>query len=69
MKDKTLLEMKNKVEALGRIMQNLLDETSNLRELAIGTFETMKKMPGYEEAIDQLKKELVEKPKEKKLEI
>lgn len=64
MKESTLLEMKNKIESIGRILQHLLNETKHLRELSVGTLETLKLMPGYDEAIEQLKESLTNKEKE-----
>ena len=55
MKESTLLEMKNKIEAMGRVIQMLLDEMNNIRTLSIGTLETIKHMPGYEDALGELK--------------
>jgi len=54
MKESTLIEMKNKVDALIRMMQRLMDEQAHMRDLSVGTFETIKLMPGYEEAIKTL---------------
>jgi peptidyl-tRNA hydrolase len=64
MKESTLLEMKNKIESIGRILQHLLNETTHLRELSVGTLEAVKLMPGYDEAIEQLKESLTNKEKE-----
>ena len=64
MKESTLLEMKNKIESIGRILQHLLSETTHLRELSVGTLEALKLMPGYDEAIEQLKESLTNKEKE-----
>ena len=58
MKESTLLEMKNKIEAMGRVIQMLLDEMNNIRTLSIGTLETIKLMPDYEEALGKLKEQL-----------
>jgi len=72
MKEQTLLEMKNKVEALTRVIQHLMTEMNHLRELSIGTLETVKLLPGYEDALDQLKTNVEAKNKEeeeKKLEV
>jgi len=66
MKEQTLLEMKNKIEALGRVAQHLLTETNNLRELSVGTLETLKLMDGYDTAIEELKKKLAENIEGKK---
>jgi cell shape-determining protein MreC len=61
MKEKTLIEMSNKIKALTNVAQHLLNEVANIRELSVGTLETIKKMPNYNEAIESLKKDLVEK--------
>ena len=64
MKESTLLDMKNKIESIGRILQHLINETTHLRELSVGTLEALKLMPGYDEAIEQLKESLTNKEKE-----
>ena len=46
MKENTLIEMKNKVEAQNRVLQQVINEISHLRELSVGTFETVKLLPG-----------------------
>ena len=63
MKESTLLDMKNKIESIGRILQHLINETTHLRELSVGTLEALKLMPGYDEAIEQLKESLTNKEK------
>jgi hypothetical protein len=69
MKEQSLVEMKNKVEALSRVMQQVINELTNLRDLSIGTLETLKNMPDYNDAIEKLKTDLITKPEEKKLEL
>ena len=66
--EQTLLEMKNKVEATTRVIQQMIEEIMHLRELGVGTLETLKLMPGYDEAIEQLKQNMLEKQSEQKLE-
>tara|TARA_B100000427_G_scaffold232718_1_gene195815 strand:+ start:150 stop:377 length:228 start_codon:yes stop_codon:yes gene_type:complete len=66
MKEQTLLEMKNKIESLTRLMQHVLQELTHLRELGVGSLETLKLMPGYEDAINELKVKMEEEIKEKK---
>mgnify|MGYP003150850642 CR=1 FL=1 len=68
MKEQTLLEMKNKVEATTRVIQQMIEEIMHLRELGVGTLETLKLMPGYDEAIEKLKQNMLEKQSEQKLE-
>ena len=38
MKESTLLEMKNKIEAMGRVIQMLLNEINNVRTLSVGDY-------------------------------
>jgi hypothetical protein len=59
MKEQTLVEMKNKIDAITRVMQQLIYEQDNLRTLSVGTLEAVKLLPGYDEAI----KEMTEKAK------
>jgi hypothetical protein len=47
-----------KIEALTRIIQQVMKENEYLRNLAVGTFETIKLMPGYEEAMNNLKEKV-----------
>ena len=66
MKEQTLIEIKNKVEALNKLTQIFMQETKNLKDLAVGTLETIKQMPDYEQAIKKLKEKMVEKTGEAK---
>ena len=68
MKESELIIMRRKIEQLGALMQGVLQELTNLRDLSIGTLETVKKMPGYEKAIKALEKEIKEKQEEKNVE-
>ena len=43
MKESKLIEMQNKVGALTRVVQQLMGEISNLKDLSIGTLEVVKK--------------------------
>jgi cell shape-determining protein MreC len=60
MKEQTLIEIKNKVETLGQAVQFLMQETRQLKDLAVGTLETIKQMDDYEKAIEDLKKKVAE---------
>ena len=66
MKESTLLEMQNKIAALTRVAQQMINELNILSTTAMGTLETVKLMPGYQEAIDELKIKAEEIEKEKK---
>ena len=58
--------LKKKVQALIGVVQQLLDENAYLKDLAVGTLETIKQMPDYEQAIEELKKKVVKEPSETK---
>ena len=60
MKEQPLIEMKNKLDAIIRVLQNVMDEQQHLTSLSVGTLQAIKLMPGYDEAI----KQLTEKAKE-----
>ena len=64
MKESKLLEMQNKVESLKNVVSYMLAELQNLTDLSVGTLEALKKMPGYDKAIEKLKEDL-EKGKNK----
>ena len=57
MKEQTLIEMKNKIETLGSVVQTLMIEMNNLKTLSFGTSKLIKEMPGYNEAIEKLKQD------------
>ena len=63
--------LEKKVAALIGVIKQLMDESSNLRDLSVGTLETVKLMSGYDEAIEELKENIKnkEKEQEKKLEL
>ena len=60
-----------KIQALIQVVQRILDENAYLKDLAVGTLETIKLMPGYEEALEELKAKMESEKEveEKKLEI
>lgn len=62
MKESKLIEMQKKIESLGRIAELLLGEVSAIKTLSFGTHEALKLMPGYEQAIEQIKEKVAEEP-------
>ena len=66
MKESTLLEMQNKIASLTRVIQQMINELNILSTTAMGTLETVKLMPGYQESIDELKAKAKELEKENK---
>ncbi len=65
MKESTLLEMQNKIQALTNVIQHMMQEVSYLRDLSVGTLETIKLMPDYEDAIKALQAKMEEEVKQK----
>ena len=61
-----MLEMQNKIAALTRVVQQMINEMNILSTTAMGTLETVKLIPGYDRAIELLKKEADKLEKEKK---
>jgi len=66
MKESKLLEMQNKIASLTRVIQQMINELNILSTTAMGTLEAVKLMPGYKEAIEELKIKAEELEKEKK---
>ncbi len=66
MKESKLLEMQNKIVALTNVAQQMINELNHLRDLSVGTYETVKLLPGYDKAIEELKSNLAKKQEEKK---
>jgi hypothetical protein len=54
MKENELIGMRNKIESLTNIVQYLLQENQNIKTLASGTFETIRFMPDYDDAVKKL---------------
>ena len=72
MKEQKLVELVNKVNGLENIVKQLITELYNLKDLSVGTLEAVKLMPGYDDSIIELTKQLEEankKQQEKKLDL
>ena len=65
MKESKLLEMQNKIASLTRVVQQMINELNILSTTVMGTLETVKLIPGYDRAIEFLKKEAEKIEKEK----
>jgi len=66
MKEQSLIEMKNKIESLSRIVQFVLTELEHVKTLSMGTYQTVKEMPGYEDAITVITERVKEQESEVK---
>ena len=58
MKENILIEMRNKIDALTRVMQQVIYDVNETKDLSRGTLEVLKKIPGYKKAVDELKTEI-----------
>ncbi len=47
--------LEKRVAAITRILQELINDVSNTKTIALGVHQTIKEMPDYEEAIEKLK--------------
>ena len=57
--------LEKKIQAAINIIKQLLDENAYLKDLSVGTLETVKLMPGYDKAIEKLKTKVKDGQKEK----
>ncbi len=54
MKEQELIKMRNQIETLGSVLQNIVHELDYMRNLSVGTMELVKQMPDYQAAMDLL---------------
>ena len=47
--------LEKRMAAVTNVLQQLIDELQHTRTLAVGSLQTIKEMPGYNEAIEKLK--------------
>jgi len=66
MKEAKLIEMVNKINKLEETMTLVISDLRNINSLAVGTLETIKRMPDYQEALDKLKEEAAKADEPKK---
>ena len=55
MKESKLIEMQKQIQALIRVVDYMRQELEHIKTMSVGTFQTIKEMPNYEEAIEKLK--------------
>ena len=56
--------LEKRMAAVTNILQQLINESERLRTMVSGHHQVLKQLPGYEDAIDELKKKVAEKPSE-----
>ena len=64
MKEAKLIEMRNKIETMGAAINRIVQELTHLKDLSVGTMELVKKLPGYDKALDKLKEQYKKKKKD-----
>jgi len=58
MKESEIIKIKRQNENLVGQMHAVIDRLEKLNNFVFGTLETVKRMPGYDEAIEKLKEEV-----------
>ena len=48
--------LEKRMAAVTNVLQQLINELNNVKTVSMGTLQTIKEMPDYDEAIDKLKK-------------
>ena len=72
MKENKLIEMSNKIDTMGSVLNRIVQELNTMKDISVGTTELLKLMPGYKKALKELTKVFEEKRAEqenKKLEV
>lgn len=64
----TRKQLESSVREIGSVLQQVIGELGNLKDLAIGTMTVVKELPGYEEALQTMKTKQEEKEKEQEKE-
>lgn len=54
--------LEKRMAATTNVLQHMMNELSYIKDLCVGTLETIKQMPDYEEAIKKLKEKVAEEP-------
>lgn len=72
MKENKLIEMSNKIDTMGNVLNRIIQELNIMKDISVGTTELVKLLPGYKKALKELTKTFEKKKKEqenKKLEV
>ena len=72
MKENKLIEMSNKIDTMGSVLNRIVQELNTMKDISVGTTELLKLMPGNKKALKELTKVFEEKRTEqedKKLEV
>ena len=72
MKENKLIEMSNKIDTMGGVLDRIIQELNTMKDISVGTTELVKLLPGYKKALKELTKIFEERKKQqedKKLEV
>ncbi len=72
MKENKLIEMSNKIDTMGNVLNRIIQELNTMKDISVGTTELVKLLPGYKKELKELTKMFEERKKEqedKKLEV
>jgi hypothetical protein len=72
MKENKLIEMSNKIDTMGGVLNRIIQELNTMKDISVGTTELVKLLPGYKKALKELTKIFEERKKEqenKKLDV
>ena len=58
MKESRLIQMERSIKNLEGQMIAVIGQLHNLKDLSVGTLETLKRTDGYQKAVDQLKEDI-----------
>ena len=58
--------LEKRMAAVTNVLQQLINENDRLSTMVSGHHQVLKQLPGYEDAINELKKKVAEKPSEGK---
>jgi hypothetical protein len=56
--------LEKRMAAVTNVLQQLINETSNLKTMVFGQQEVLKQLEGYEDAIEKIKEKVAEEPSE-----
>ena len=61
--------LEKRMAAMTNVVEQLIQEITNLRTISFGTLETIKQMQGYDESLEKLKEKTAKAGNEKKLDL
>ena len=67
MKENKLIEMSNKIDTMGNVLNRIIQELNTMKDISVGTTELVKLLPGYKKALKELTKIFEERKKNKKI--